>query len=192
MDGARRGHGRGHYNMNKGTQIMSEQEREIKKSQLAVAIAQGGSAGESARAQSVPKSTAYKWAKEREVRREVEACRRRSIDQAVDMLAKLTPWAAVQIAELAATAENEVVRLKSAQGDLFRHDGRLKVHGTRRTSRTTRRHALRTARELRLPSVRCDPARRNPRFGLRCDRTRGEAERHWTVRRRFCCCPSRA
>jgi hypothetical protein len=99
--------------MSKGTPIMSEQDRAVKKSQLAVAIAQGGSAGEWARTQSVPKSTAYKWAKEREVRREVEACRRRSIDQAVDLLAKLTPWAAVQIAELAESAENEVVRLRA-------------------------------------------------------------------------------
>jgi hypothetical protein len=99
--------------MNKGTHIVPEQEREIKKSQLAVAIANGGSAREWARAQGVPTSTAYKWAKEREVRREVEACRRRSIDQAVDLLAKLTPWAAVQIAELAESAENEVVRLRA-------------------------------------------------------------------------------
>jgi hypothetical protein len=99
--------------MSKGTQLVSEQERIIKKSQLAVAIAQGGTAGEWARAQGVPTSTAYKWANEREVRREVEACRRRSIDQAVDMLAKLTPWAAVQIAELAESAENEVVRLRA-------------------------------------------------------------------------------
>jgi hypothetical protein len=99
--------------MNKGAQLMSEQEREIRKSQLAIAIAQGGSVAEWARANSVPRSTAYKWANEREFRRQVEACRRQSIDQAVDYLAKLTPWAAARIAELAESADSESVRLRA-------------------------------------------------------------------------------
>jgi hypothetical protein len=99
--------------MNKGTQFMSEQHRDIIKSQLAIAIAQGGSVGEWARANGVPKSTAYKWANEREFRRQVEASRRQSIDQAVDYLAKLTPWAAARIAELAESADSESVRLRA-------------------------------------------------------------------------------
>jgi hypothetical protein len=102
-----------HFIMNKGTQFMSENERDVRKSQLAISIAQGESVGEWARANSVPRATAYRWANEREFRKEVEARRRQSIDQAVDYLAKLTPWAAARIAEMAESADSELVRLRA-------------------------------------------------------------------------------
>ena len=58
------------------------------KLQLAVALAQGSSISAWARANDVAKETARRWAREPEVRAEIEAFRRRAIDRAVGVFAR--------------------------------------------------------------------------------------------------------
>ncbi len=56
---------------------------EAKKIRLAVAIAEGESVAVWARENGVHRGTAFRWAREPSVRRAVEACRRRTLDQAI-------------------------------------------------------------------------------------------------------------
>ena len=71
-----------------------------------------------ARANNVCKMTAYRWAKEPEVREMVESYRRRVIDQAIGRLAKRNVSAAEGIAKLASDAESESVRLSACRAIL--------------------------------------------------------------------------
>ena len=80
---------------------MIEELPEGKKTQLAVAVAQGISVAAWARTNEVPRATAYRWASEPEVRRAVEACRRRIVDQAVGKMTKKSNWAVDRIVKLA-------------------------------------------------------------------------------------------
>jgi hypothetical protein len=84
-----------------------------KKTHLALAIAQGKSAAAWARCNGVPSSTAYRWASEPEVRRAVEACRRRTLDRAIGRMTRRTTWACDRIAKLAKAAESESVQLRA-------------------------------------------------------------------------------
>jgi len=98
------------------TQLASavpEELPETKKTHLAVAIAQGQSAAAWARDNGVSRSTAYSWASEPNVRRAVEACRRRTLDRAISRMTRRTPWACDRIAELAEAAESESVQLSA-------------------------------------------------------------------------------
>ena len=63
------------------------------------------------RANHVPTSTAYRWARSPEVCRAVDAARRRVIDQAASILAGHADWAFDQIAKIAREADSESVRL---------------------------------------------------------------------------------
>ena len=81
------------------------------KSQLAFALAHGGSVAAWARANEVPKRTAYRWSKDPNVRKTVESCRRRSIDRAVGMMSSRATWVVGRITKLADSAESESVRL---------------------------------------------------------------------------------
>jgi hypothetical protein len=95
--------------------IMSEEAepRERNELSLANALAKGTSIRAWARANDVPKSTAIHWAKEPEVRAEIEAFRRRAIDQAVGAFAGHAAWAAKGICALAEGAESESVKLRA-------------------------------------------------------------------------------
>jgi hypothetical protein len=92
---------------------MAEEPRQQSKLQLAVALAQGSSISAWARANDVAKETARRWAREPEVRAEIEAFRRRAIDRAVGVFAKRAGWAANGICKLAGGAESESVRLRA-------------------------------------------------------------------------------
>ena len=97
---------------------MIEELPEGKKTQLAVAVAQGISVAAWARTNEVPRATAYRWAIEPEVRRAVEACRRRIVDQAVGKMTKKSNWAVDRIVKLADIAESESVRLRALRSIL--------------------------------------------------------------------------
>jgi hypothetical protein len=97
---------------------MSEDRPRSRKTVLALAIASGTSVTAWARANEVPKRTAYRWASEPKVRAAVESCRRRAMDRAIGRLARRVTWATDGIAKLAQGAESESVRLTALRAIL--------------------------------------------------------------------------
>ena len=61
---------------------MEKEVRRLKKINLALAVAEGESIAEWARQNGVSERTAQRWAQDRNVRREVDTCRRRALNQA--------------------------------------------------------------------------------------------------------------
>jgi hypothetical protein len=92
---------------------MSEEDRQNRKTDLALAIAQGTSLQKWAEANSVSRSTAYRWAEESEVKAWANAIRRRALDRAVGLLSRRVSWAARGIVKLADTAGSEAVKLSA-------------------------------------------------------------------------------
>jgi hypothetical protein len=92
---------------------MSEELDDGSKTELAQALAQGISAARWAKSRKVPRNTAYRWAREPAVRKDVEAIRRRTIDLAVGRMTRHTTRAAEGIVRLAEGAESESVRLRA-------------------------------------------------------------------------------
>jgi hypothetical protein len=88
---------------------MPEEVRIDKKSSLALAIARGQSIDAWAKKNEVPRSTAFRWASDPKVRREVEASRR----QAIGRLSSVALKAADGIVRLAREAESESVQLRA-------------------------------------------------------------------------------
>ncbi len=84
-----------------------------KKNKLAVAIARGESITAWARQNQVSRRTAFRWAKDPQVRRAVDAWRRRSLNRAIGRMASLAMKAADGIARLAEGAESESVQLRA-------------------------------------------------------------------------------
>jgi hypothetical protein len=78
-----------------------------------MAIARGIAVAKWARANDVPKRTAYTWAKQPKVRASVEDIRRRAVDQAVGRMSRHVTWAADEIANLGKEAVSESVRLSA-------------------------------------------------------------------------------
>jgi hypothetical protein len=78
---------------------------------LAAALAEGQSCAEWANDHAVAERTAQRWGKEPDVRAAVNTYRRAALDQAVGQMAKRVAWASERIADLAATAKSESVRL---------------------------------------------------------------------------------
>src|SRR5262249_30371751 len=94
---------------------MSEELDDGSKAELAQALAQGISAARWAKSRNVPRNTAYRWAREPAVRKDVEAIRRRTIDLAVGRMTKHTTRAAEGIVRLGDGADSESVRLRAYQ-----------------------------------------------------------------------------
>jgi hypothetical protein len=92
---------------------MSEEPLQNRKTDLALAIAQGISLKKWAEANNVARSTAYRWADEPEVKACANAVRRRALDRAVGMLSRRVTWAALGIIKLADTAGSEAVKLSA-------------------------------------------------------------------------------
>jgi hypothetical protein len=80
---------------------------------LATAIAQGATIAKWAEDNDVGERTAYRWAKEPEVRAEVESIRRRALDQAIGLMAERAAWAVKGILTLGENAKSESVRLSA-------------------------------------------------------------------------------
>ena len=93
--------------------IMGEETQSGTKEQLAVALAQGCSITAWARDNNVPRPTVYRWAKDPEVRKEMQECRRRIIDRTVGMMVKRLPCVVPKLAILATDSESESVRLRA-------------------------------------------------------------------------------
>jgi hypothetical protein len=91
----------------------SDETTQSKKTQFALAVANGASFGRWARSNDVPEATAYQWASEPEVRRQVDSFRRRIIDEAIGRMTKRFAWVADQIADLAETADSSSVRVRA-------------------------------------------------------------------------------
>jgi hypothetical protein len=98
--------------------IMGAEHTRSKQMQLAAALAQGKSVTAWARHKEVPIPTAYRWARNPEIRKAVEACRRRALDRVVGMMVKRATKSVVGIAALADEAESESVRLRAHQSNL--------------------------------------------------------------------------
>ncbi len=94
---------------------MSEELPKNTKIHLALALAQGCSAAKWARAHAVPKNTAYSWAREPEVRKAIQAHRRRLIDEAVGKLTKNTGKAADVLIRLARDGDSHSIQFRAAR-----------------------------------------------------------------------------
>jgi len=93
---------------------MSEQEVALsQKDQLAIAIARGKSVPVWARQHDVARTTAYRWAKDPDVRRLADDCRRRSIERALGWMTGHSLWAVRRIKKLAETSESDSVQLRA-------------------------------------------------------------------------------
>jgi len=88
--------------------------------QLAIAIAEGKPIARWASQNDVPASTAYGWARDPDVRRQVEDMRRRFLDRALGSMAGHSMWAVKGIIKLGETAESESVQLRARRAVL--HD----------------------------------------------------------------------
>ena len=97
---------------------MDKEVRRHKKINLALAVAEGESIAEWARQNGVSERTAFRWARDPKVRREVEACRRRALNQAISRLTGMTRKAADGIVTLAKEADSESVQLRAWRGVL--------------------------------------------------------------------------
>jgi hypothetical protein len=97
---------------------MEKEVRRHKKINLALAIAEGESIAAWAQENGVSERTAFSWAKDPKVRREVDACRRRVVNQAIGRLTGMTTKAVDGITHLAQEAESESVQLRAWRGVL--------------------------------------------------------------------------
>jgi hypothetical protein len=97
---------------------MDKEVRRSKKINLALAIAEGESIIAWAQENGVPERTAFRWAQDPKVRREVEACRRRVVNQAIGRLTGMTTKAADRISTLAQEADSESVQLRASRAIL--------------------------------------------------------------------------
>ena len=97
---------------------MDKEVRRHKKIYLALAIAEGESVNAWAQENGVPERTACRWAQDPKVRREVDACRRRALNQAIGRLTGMAMNAVDGIAHLAQGAESESVQHRAWRGVL--------------------------------------------------------------------------
>jgi hypothetical protein len=94
---------------------MSDTPETSTKTELALALARGVSVASWARTNNVPRSTAFLWAKDPEVRSVVEECRCRALDQAIGRMTKHSNWAADVIISVAEDAQSDSVKLRAAR-----------------------------------------------------------------------------
>ena len=97
---------------------MTKELRQEMKTQLALAIAQGRSVALWARDNQVPRSTAYRWASQPEVRATAESYRRRARDRALSRMVTQARRAYEQNVKLAEGAESESVKLRALRAIL--------------------------------------------------------------------------
>ena len=103
---------------------MSERNRNIAQTKLALAIAEGTSIALWAKDNGVPRRTAYRWAKEPKVQAVVAFCRRGAVDRAIGRMARSSNWVVHEIADLGMRR----VRAGAASctpGHVVRHNARV-------------------------------------------------------------------
>jgi hypothetical protein len=91
---------------------------QIRKSELARALAMGGTVNDWAGKHEIPARTAYRWSRSREVIDEVQAIRRDALDKAIGRLSGNATGAAQQIVRLAEQALSEAGRLQASRAVL--------------------------------------------------------------------------
>jgi hypothetical protein len=91
---------------------------QIRKSELARALATGGTVAAWSQANDVAERTAYTWSRSPEVLDKVEAIRRAALEQAIGRLSGQATDAAQEITRLAREAVSEAVRLQAARAVL--------------------------------------------------------------------------
>ena len=97
---------------------MSERNRNIAQTKLALAIAEGTSIALWAKDNGVPRRTAYRWAKEPKVQAVVAFCRRGAVDRGSAGWPEVpTGWSTKL--PILRCAESELVRLRALQATLF-------------------------------------------------------------------------
>jgi len=90
-----------------------------KQDQLTLAIAHGQSINAWALQNEVPRTTAYRWANDPDVRRQVDDCRRRCLDRALGGMAGRSMRAVQHIIKLGESAESESVQLRAQRAILL-------------------------------------------------------------------------
>ena len=108
---------------------MSGEARKSGKAQLALALARGVPIAKWARASGVPVPTAFRWAREPEVRKVVEDHRRRTIDEAVGEMSKHFGEAAAIIWHTAKEGDSGIAPIQGGAGDFHGHDHGFQVFG---------------------------------------------------------------
>ncbi len=94
---------------------MSGEAKKIGKTQLALAVARGVPIAKWARKSGVPVATAFRWAREPDVRKAVEAYRRRTIDEAVGQMTSHFTKAAEIIYKTSIDGDTASLRFKAAR-----------------------------------------------------------------------------
>jgi hypothetical protein len=94
---------------------MSGEALKSRKTQLALAVAQGASVIAWARANKVPMRTAYRWSSQPEVRAMIHSFRRCATDRARGILARRATWAAGEMAKIAREGKSDTARLSALQ-----------------------------------------------------------------------------
>ncbi len=97
---------------------MTKELLQEKKTQLALAIALGKSVGLWASENRVPRSTAYRWAGQPEVRSAAESLRRRARNRALGRMATRAYRESYRIAKLARVAGSDPVKLEALRSIL--------------------------------------------------------------------------
>jgi hypothetical protein len=92
---------------------MEKEVRRHKKIHLALATAEGESIIAWGQENGVPERTAFRWSQDPKVRREVEACRRRALNEAIGRMTRISMNAVDGIVTLAREAESESVQLRA-------------------------------------------------------------------------------
>jgi hypothetical protein len=152
---------------------MTKELRHKTKAQLALAIAQGRSVALWARENQVPRSTAYRWAGQPDLRAAVESCRRRARDRALGRIAMQARRACDQVVKLATGAESESVKLRALRSILA---GAIPIskfsHVRRRMAAIEQRlHERSDDKRLSCPAMPCpqvDIRSKNPKKAPLC------------------------
>jgi hypothetical protein len=97
---------------------MSEEIPLAKQDELAVAVAQGKSVAAWARRNDVPIATAYRWAKDPDLRRQAQDWRRRCLDRALGEMASHSRRAVRAMVQLSENADSDSVRLSAMRAVL--------------------------------------------------------------------------
>ena len=97
---------------------MSKISNQIRKEELAIALADGGTVSDWAAADDARLPTAYAWSASPEVVDQVDAIRRAALEQAVNRFSKNATAAYDQIVRLVTEAGSESVRLQAARAFL--------------------------------------------------------------------------
>ena len=95
--------------------LMRDDVRAAMKTELALALGRGVSVLSWAKANKVPKSTAYNWATDPEVRSLVESCRRGVLDHTIGRMVEHFNWVADTIIADAQHGKSDPGRLRAAR-----------------------------------------------------------------------------